>query len=134
MAAVTAVTSTLFWRLLGASLVMLVFGFLGEAGLMDVTVGFVIGMAGWIYIIYEIFAGEAAKLSENSKNAGGQFAFNTLRLIVTVGWAIYPLGYVFGVMMGVGNDASLNLIYNLADFVNKILFGLIIWGVATKEA
>jgi hypothetical protein len=41
---------------------------------------------------------------------------------------------VFGVMMGVGNDASLNLIYNLADFVNKILFGLIIWGVATKEA
>ena len=81
LAAVTAVTSILFWRLLGASLVMLVFGYLGEAGLMDVTVGFIIGMAGWIYIIYEIFAGEAAKLSEGSKNAGGQFAFNTLRYI-----------------------------------------------------
>ena len=39
LAAVTAVTSTLFWRLLGASLVMLVFGYLGEAGLMDVTLG-----------------------------------------------------------------------------------------------
>ena len=48
LAAVTAVTSILFWRLLGASLVMLVFGYLGEAGLMDVTVGFIIGMAGWI--------------------------------------------------------------------------------------
>ena len=31
LAAVTAVTSGLFWRLLGASLVMLVAGFLGEA-------------------------------------------------------------------------------------------------------
>ncbi|MFL3013049.1 MAG: bacteriorhodopsin, partial [Candidatus Neomarinimicrobiota bacterium] len=62
LAAVTAVTSVLFWRLLGASLVMLIFGFLGEAGLVDVTIGFVLGMAGWIYIIYEIFAGEAAKL------------------------------------------------------------------------
>ena len=100
LAAVTAVTSVLFWRLLGASLVMLVFGFLGEAGLIDATIGFVLGMAGWIYIIYEIFAGEAAKLSESSNNAGGQFAFNTLRLIVTVGWAIYPIGYFLGYLSG----------------------------------
>ena len=112
LAAVTAVTSVLFWRLLGASLVMLVFGFLGEAGLMDVTVGFIIGMAGWIYIIYEIFAGEAAKLSEDSKNAGGQFAFNTLRLIVTVGWAIYPIGYFLGYLSGrETTDFGLSLIH-----------------------
>ena len=26
---------------------------------MNVTVGFIIGMAGWAYILYEIFAGEA---------------------------------------------------------------------------
>ena len=62
LVAVTAVTSALFWRLLGASLVMLVFGFLGEAGILDATLGFVIGMAGWIYIIYEVFSGEASKL------------------------------------------------------------------------
>ena len=56
LAAVTAVTSGLFWRLLGASLVMLVFGFLGEAGLLSATVGFAVGMAAWIYIIYEVFS------------------------------------------------------------------------------
>ena len=132
LAAVTAVTSVLFWRLLGASLVMLVFGFLGEAGLIDVTVGFILGMAGWIYIIYEIFAGEAAKLSEGSNNAGGQFAFNTLRLIVTVGWAIYPIGYYLG--MGANPDmANANLIYNLADFLNKIAFGLAIYVAAVSD-
>ena len=135
LAAVTAVTSTLFWRLLGASLVMLVFGFLGEAGLMDVTVGFVIGMAGWIYIIYEIFAGEAAKLSENSKNAGGQFAFNTLRLIVTVGWAIYPIGYFLGYLSGgEPNFDTINIVYNVADLVNKTAFGLAIWVGVTMDS
>ena len=136
LAAVTAVTSILFWRLLGASLVMLVFGYLGEAGLMDVTVGFIIGMAGWIYIIYEIFAGEAAKLSEGSKNAGGQFAFNTLRYIVTIGWAIYPIGYFLGYMSGseTTDFGTVNIIYNIADLVNKTAFGLAIWIGATMDS
>ena len=136
LAAVTAVTSILFWRLLGASLVMLVFGYLGEAGLMDVTVGFIIGMAGWIYIIYEIFAGEAAKLSEGSKNAGGQFAFNTLRYIVTIGWAIYTIGYFLGYMSGseTTDFSTVNIIYNIADLVNKTAFGLAIWVGATMDS
>ena len=134
LAAVTAVTSMLFWRLLGASLVMLIFGYLGEAGLMDVTLGFIIGMAGWIYIIYEIFAGEAAKLSEGSKNAGGQFAFNTLRYIVTIGWAIYPIGYAWGYFGGGLNEDALNIVYNLADLINKAAFGLAIWAAAKKAS
>ena len=48
--------------------------------------------------------------------------------------AIYPLGYIFGYMMDGVNPGTLNGIYNLADFVNKILFGLIIWNVAVKDS
>ena len=134
LVAVTAVTSALFWRLLGASLVMLVFGFLGEAGLLDATLGFVIGMAGWIYIIYEVFSGEASKLAAGSGNKGGQFAFNTLRLILTAGWAIYPIGYFLGYLAGGTDPATVNIVYNLADFVNKIAFGVIIWAAAVNES
>ena len=131
--AVTAVTSTLFWRLLGASLVMLIFGFLGEAGLVNSTIGFIFGMAGWVYIIYEVFSGEASKLSEGSKNAGGQFAFNTLRLIVTAGWSIYPIGYFLG-YLGSGTDMdTVNIVYNVADLVNKTAFGLAIWAGARMD-
>ena len=131
--AVTAVTSTLFWRLLGASLVMLIFGFLGEAGLVNSTIGFIFGMAGWVYIIYEVFSGEASKLSEGSKNAGGQFAFNTLRLIVTAGWSIYPIGYFLG-YLGSGTDMdTVNIIYNVADLINKTAFGLAIWAGARMD-
>tara|TARA_B110000444_G_C18813162_1_gene583713 strand:- start:321 stop:1022 length:702 start_codon:yes stop_codon:yes gene_type:complete len=133
LAAVTTVSSMLFWRLLGASLVMLVFGFLGETGLIDSTIGFVIGMAGWLYILYEIFSGEASQLSANSNNAGGQFAFNTLRIIVTAGWAIYPIGYFLGYMGGGTDAGTVNLIYNVADLVNKTAFGLAIWAGAQMD-
>ena len=136
LAAVTAVTSGLFWRLLGASLVMLVFGFLGEAGLMNATVGFAIGMAAWIYIIYEVFSGEASKLAASSGNKGGQFAFNTLRLILTAGWAIYPIGYFLGYLGGGTEDHinTVNIIYNVADLVNKTAFGLAIWAGAKMDS
>ena len=134
LAAVTTVTSGLFWRLLGASLVMLVFGFLGEAGLMNATVGFAIGMAAWIYIIYEVFSGEASKLAAGSGNKGGQFAFNTLRLILTAGWAIYPIGYYLGYLGGGTDSNTVNIIYNVADLVNKTAFGLAIWAGAKMDS
>ena len=134
LAAITAVAAGLFWRLMIASVVMLVGGYLGEVGQISATSGFIIGMLGWAYIIYEIFLGEASKISAASGSAASQKAFNALRLIVTIGWAIYPLGYLFGYMVGSVDVNTLNLVYNLADFVNKIAFGVVIWAAATSEA
>jgi len=131
LAAIAVVRAALFWKLMVASIVMLVFGFLGELGAMSYWPAFAIGMAGWFYIIYEIFAGEASQISAANGTAASQTAFNALRLIVTVGWAIYPIGYILGAADG--GAAGLNLIYNLADFVNKIAFGVVIWVAATSS-
>ena len=130
----TNVGSGLFWKLLGASLVMLIAGFLGEIGSAPAWPAFIVGMAAWLYIIYEVFSGEAGKLNASSGNAAAQSAFSTIRLIVTIGWAIYPLGYFFGYMTGGVDANSLNLIYNVADVVNKIGFCLAIWAAATSQA
>jgi bacteriorhodopsin len=127
-----SVSAGSFWRLLIGTLVMLIGGYLGEAQVISALLGFIIGMIGWAVIIWEIFRGEASQAADSKE--GIKSAFNALRIIVLIGWAIYPLGYVFGYMLGSVDDASLNIIYNLADFINKILFGLIIWSVATKEA
>ena len=127
-----SVSTNSFWRLLVGTLVMLLGGYLGESQVISSTLGFIIGMLGWAVIIWEIFGGEASKAAD--ANAGIKSAFNALRIIVLVGWAIYPLGYVFGYMLGSVDEGSLNIIYNLADFINKILFGLIIWNVAVKES
>ena len=132
--AITAVSGGVFWRLTIGSLIMLIGGYLGEAGYINVTVGFIIGMAGWAYILYEIFAGEAGKVAANDAPASVKSAYSTMRWIVTIGWAIYPLGYFFGYMAGGASMESLNIIYNLADVLNKIAFGVIIWNVAVTES
>ena len=106
VAAVTAVSAGIFWRLLIASIVMLVGGYLGETGLWAPSVGFAVGMIAWVYIIYEIFLGETAAANASSGNSASQSAFNTIKWIVTVGWAIYPVGYALGYFAGgVNNEA-----------------------------
>jgi len=125
----------MFWRLLLGTVVMLAAGYAGEAQFVPPMMGFIVGMLGWGFILYEIFAGEAGKAAAESteKNEFVQQSFVTMRLIVTAGWSIYPLGYFFGYLMGAVDDTVLNLVYNLADFVNKIAFCLAIWQAAKNS-
>ncbi len=133
LAAITKVSGGIFWRLLIGTLVMLVPGYMGEAGYMDITMGFIIGMLGWAYILYEIFAGEASKVAAAQASPAVQSSYKNMRIIVTLGWAIYPLGYVLGYMTQTASMEALNIVYNLADVVNKIAFGLLIWYAANEE-
>ena len=136
LAAITKVPGGVFWRLMIGTIVMLVGGFLGENGTMGAWPGFIVGMLGWLYILREIFAGEAGKISATSAPASVQSAFSLMRWIVTIGWAIYPLGYFLGYLTGSDPSESadmLNVVYNFADVVNKIAFGVIIWTVAVAE-
>jgi len=76
------------------------------------------------------------KLEQWQAKAGNKAmstAFSAMRIIVTIGWAIYPLGYIFGYLTGGVDANALNVIYNLADFVNKIAFGLVIWAAAMQN-
>ena len=136
LAAVTKVKANLFWQLLGASLVMLVFGYLGEANILDMYLALAIGMLGWLYVIYLVFFGAAKKLNAESGNPSSQMAFNAIRIIVLVGWAIYPIGFVLGNFgdLGIEGVKAMNAIYNLADLVNKTAFGLVIWYAAKKDS
>ena len=129
---VRKVSSGIFWRLLIGTLVMVMGGYLGTAHINSML-GFVIWMTGWIYVLYEIFSGEAGRSASKSGSKPFVAAFSTLRMIVTVGWAVYPIGYIFGEPITGSLDAnSLNVIYNLADFINKIAFGLVIWAAAVS--
>merc|ERR1712178_17508 len=82
----------IFFRLLLGTVAMLASGYAGEAKFVAPMAGFVFGMSGWGFILFEIFMGPAGQ-------AAGQQS----------------------------NKYVLNLVYNLADFVNKIAFVLAIW-------
>ncbi len=131
--AVTNVGSGVFKRLLAFTTLMLVFGYLGETQVISSTIGFVGGMLFWGLALKEIWSGEAADANAGSKNAAGQYAYENLKKIVTFGWLIYPAGYALGYFGG-GVDMDLtNQVYNLADFVNKILPGVIVWVAAKMD-
>lgn len=125
--AVGKIGSGVLVRLLIGSLIMLVFGYAGEAGLMNNTVGWGIGMVGWAIVLYEVFLGEASKLSASSSSPALKSAFNALRLFALVGWTIYPVGYFF-------EASALNVAYNIADAINKIGWGLVIYVLAAQDS
>merc|ERR1711877_105291 len=122
-----------FWRLFLGTVGMLAFGYLGETHVVPAWPAFGLGLAGWAFILFEIFAGEAGGSVAGCSEAVAT-SFNNMRMIVTVGWSIYPLGYLFGYLLGAVNETFLNVIYNIADFVNKIAFVLSCWSCAKADS
>jgi len=129
-----------FWKLLVGTVLMLAFGYAGETGALGMGVfgkfiGFVFGMLGWLFILYEIFTGESGNACQNEGVSDAvKQSFSNMRYIVSVGWAIYPLGYVLGCLTGAADETSLNLVYNIADLVNKIGFVLSCWSCAKTDS
>ena len=132
---VAGATKSLLWKLIGLSVVMLVTGYFGETMGNAVMWGTVSGIAYFI-IVYEIWRGGAAKMA---KEAGGDVlhAHKILCWFVLVGWAIYPIGYMAGtegwydVLPTEG--LAMDVWYNIADAINKIGFGLVIYSLAVKK-
>jgi bacteriorhodopsin len=134
MSAVGKVPARVFWNLLGGTTAMLIFGYMGETGMMGVTMAFILSMGSWFYVIWYIMKGEASQVNASLANANVQKAYKTMTFLVTVGWAIYPLGYYMGYIGGGADAGTMNLIYNLADFWNKIGFGVVIWAAAVADS
>ena len=133
---VAGAKQSLLWKMIFYSIVMLVTGYFGEA--VDPNNAWIWGLVSGIAyfaIAYEIWLGEASKLA---KAAGGNVlqAHKILCWFVLVGWAIYPLGYMLGTdgwytsLLGKG---SVDVAYNIADAINKIGFGLVIYTLAVKS-
>merc|ERR1712151_856439 len=124
-----------FWKLLVGTVCMLAFGYAGETQTINPWVGFALGLCGWAFILFEIFAGESAKASGASNvSEAVQQSFNNMRIIVSLGWSIYPAGYFLGqVNDSAGAAQALNVTYNIADFVNKIAFVLACWSCAKAD-
>merc|ERR1712054_41484 len=119
-AAGKSTTAAGFWKLLLGTVLMLSFGYMGEESIIPAWPGFAMGLAGWGFILFEIFSGEAGGLAGDC-SPHVVSSFNNMRMIVTFGWAIYPAGYLFGYLLGAVDDTILNVVYNVADFVNKIV-------------
>ncbi|MEM6377660.1 MAG: bacteriorhodopsin, partial [Bacteroidota bacterium] len=133
-------TMSLLWKLIFASVVMLVTGYIGEAVYGDVSAswiwGFISGVA-YFYILYLVMFGEVKALAEKAGPKVAK-AVKILAWFVLVGWAIYPIGYIAGTEGGlfgmkVLEGLSMDIVYNIGDAINKIGFGLVIYALAVSN-
>jgi len=134
---VAGAKKSLMWRLIFASVIMLVTGYFGEAVYRDQAAvwGLISGIA-YFYIVYEIWFGNAKKLAVS---AGGEVlkAHKMLCWFVLVGWAIYPLGYMAGTpgwYDGLNGLFNMDVVYNIGDAINKIGFGLVVYNLAVNQS
>ena len=137
-------SKSLLWKLILASAWMLVAGYIGEAFNPEggstshsVTWG-VLSTFGYVYVLYTAWMGEVAKLAESSGDPTVQKGVRTLAWFVLVGWAIYPIGYMCmpggWLNTGLGWDSTnVDLFYNIADAINKIGFGLVVYSIAVNS-
>lgn len=144
--------TSFMWKLIFASVVMLVAGYIGEAFVplnADGTAGpgatthsvmwGVISTLGYIYVLYSAWAGEAKQLADSSNSTAVKSGINALAWFVLAGWAIYPIGYMCmpGGWLNTGlgwQSHNVDLFYNIADAVNKIGFGLVVYSIAKAES
>ena len=130
----------LLWKLIVASVIMLVTGYIGEAIYGKETQSWIWGLISGIayfYIVYLVWFGDVAKLANNAGPAVAK-AVRTLGWFVLVGWAIYPVGYIAGTEGGlfgmkIWQGLSMDIVYNIGDAINKIGFGLVIYALAQSD-
>jgi len=133
---------SLLWKLILASVWMLVAGYIGEA-FTDGSTGHsvlwgTLSTIGYVYILYTAWFGEVAQLAANSGDPIVKQGVRILAWFVFVGWAIYPIGYMCmpGGWLNTGlgwSSANVDLFYNIADAINKIGFGLVVYSVAVRS-
>ena len=134
---VAGAKTSLLWKMIGLSVVMLVTGYFGEAVFTeDAALWGAISGAAYFLIVYEIWFGNAKKLAVA---AGGDVlkSHKILCWFILVGWAIYPLGYMMGTegwySSFMPSGGNIDVAYNIADAINKIGFGLVIYSLAVKK-
>lgn len=121
-----------FWRITAAAILMVLSRFLGDARIFNPTLGVLLSMAFWLYILGEMYFGA---MSDAVRKASRhiRLGYFWIRLIFTIGWAIYPILHFVDVVIGTGHGRGIIVLYTIADLVNLITVSLIILAVAGKE-
>ncbi|MEJ8569906.1 bacteriorhodopsin [Microbaculum marinum] len=122
----------IFWRMSAAALLMVFSRYLGDAGFFNPTLGALLSIAFWLYILGEMYFGGMTEVIRRESRAV-RLGYFWIRLILTIGWAIYPILHFVDVVIGTGQAAGVVALYTLSDFINLITPSLIVLAVAGQE-
>jgi sensory rhodopsin len=121
-----------FWRTTVAALLMVFARYLGDAGFFNPTFGVLLSIGFWLYILGELYFGAMPDLVRKASRPV-RFGYFWIRLIFTIGWAIYPILHFVDVVIGAGQASGVVALYTLFDLLNLITPSLIVLAVAGQE-
>lgn len=121
-----------FWRITGAAVLMTFGRWLGDAHFFNPTLGVLIGIGFWLYILGELYFGAMPEAVRKSDRAV-RYGYFWIRLLMTVGWAVYPILHFVDVVIGVGQTGGVIVLYSVFDIVNLIIPSLIVVAVAGQD-
>lgn len=126
------VPSGVFWRATAAAILMVLCRYLGDAGIFNGTLGVLLSIAFWLYILGEMYFGRMSTFVRKSSRTM-RLGYFWIRLIFTIGWAIYPVLHFVDVVIGAGHAPAVIVLYTLADLVNLVTVSMIVLAVAGQE-
>ena len=126
------VPAGVFWRTTVAAFLMVLCRYLGDAHIFNPTLGVLLSIAFWLYILGEMYFGRMSDVMRKASRPM-QIGYFWIRLIMTVGWAVIPILYFVDVVIGVGYTPVIATLYTIADLVNLIALALTYLAVAGKE-
>lgn len=126
------VPTGVFWRTLAAAVLMVLCRFLGDAQIFDPTLGVLLSIAFWLYILGELYFG-AMSTAVQTASRPMRLGYFWIRLIMTIGWAVLPILHFVDVVIGAGHTPAIVVLYTIADIVNLLTPSLITLAIAGIE-
>ncbi|MEX0767345.1 MAG: bacteriorhodopsin-like [Microthrixaceae bacterium] len=133
----TKESRSLITRLCIAAVLMIALGWPGEIAAADSTTRTIFGVLStlpFLYILYVLFIELGRSLDRQSE--GVKKLVNSLRYIILITWAVYPLAYIAPSV--ISDEATAEVVrqvgYSLGDVLAKPLFGLLILAIALTKS
>ncbi len=128
--------SSLLWKLIPASALMIILGYPGEvtAEIAPKAIWGALSTIPFLYILYVLFV-ELSKAAKTQPNQVGKDLAG-LRWLLLATWGVYPISYMFPMFGLDGADAFVyrQIGYSIADVLAKCLFGLLIFKIARVKS
>lgn len=127
----------MLFSLLIGSILMIGFGYLGEAIYPEESIKWgVLGSIGFGIIIGSIMGFGYPKIFRKHTDPILKNGYLLLSLLLPIGWSIYPLGYMTvpgNIMEGTLSVNTVNIMYNIADLFNKGFLAVCVYYMSTRS-
>jgi len=127
--------SSLMWRLIPASALMIALGYPGQMSADNLTRGIYgfLSTIPFVYILWVLFVELTRSLDRQPPAV--RRTISRLRLLLLITWGVYPIAYLLPALTDSADAwVGMQIGYSVADILAKALYGLLIYRIARVKS